>query len=397
MQQIIKSIFFLALIVAMASCGGGKEKGKLGDKKAALEKLKGEQKKINDQIVKLEDEIAKLDPTAAKKTKLVSVETIGTNAFNHYIDLQGKIDAKNTAYVSPKMPGVVRAIYVKEGDYVRKGQAIIKLDDAVSRQQYTAAQQQADVVRAQLKLAKTTLERQQNLWDNNIGAEMQVIQARTNVNTLSSQLKAAEAQAALAREQLDFSNVRADISGTINQVNVRVGEQFSGVGATGAQVTIVNTSVLKLLVNVPEVYVDKVRVGAPLRVTLPDDNSRVITTKASVVSKLIDPVSRTFYVEAGVPSDPDIRANQLAKVQILDYARADAITIPVNTLQTDEQGKYVLVAVNENGKLIARKKKIIIGELYGERLEVKSGLNTGDNLITQGFQDLYEGQTITTQ
>lgn len=396
MKYMIKPVFFIALVVAIASCGGGKQKGQLGDKKAELEKLKKEQKEVNDKISKLETEIGLLDP-ASVNSKLVTVEAVGTSSFSHFIELQGKVDAKNTAYVAPKGPGgVVRALYVKKGDYVRKGQTVAKLDDAIARQQMVAASQQTGTIRAQLKLAQTTYERVKNLWANNIGTEMQVIQAKAQVETLSAQLRAAEAQVGLAREQVNFSNVTASISGVIDQVNVRVGEQFTGMSAVGPQITIVNTSVLKLLVQIPETYIDKVRTGSPIIVTLPDANDRIINTTISVVSKLIDPASRTFYAEANLPSDASIRANQIAKVQIQDYSRGSAITIPVNTLQTDQQGKYVLVAVNENKKLIARKKRVIVGELNGDRLEIKSGLNAGDQLITQGFESLYEGQVVTT-
>lgn len=394
MQHIFKTFFLATLVMALASCGG-KEKGKLGDKKVQLENLKKQQKEIGEKITKLVEEIELLDSTAVK-AKLVAVETIGGENFSHYIDLQGKIDARNTAYVAPKMPGVVRAIYVKQGDYVQKGQTILKLDDAVVRQQVNAAQQQTGVVKAQLKLAKTALDRQQNLWANNIGTEMQVIQARTSVETLTSQLQAAEAQVAMATEQLNFSNVKADISGTIDQVNVRVGEQFTGVTAAGPQVSIVNTSALRLLVEVPETYSTVVKPGTPIVITLPDANNRIINSTVTVVSKLINPSTRTFTAEAKVPSEPGIRANQLATVQIQEYARAHAITIPLNTLQTDQEGKYVMVAVTENNRLIARKKRVIVGSLSGDRLEIRSGLADGDSIITQGMESVHEGQVVTT-
>lgn len=394
MKKILQLTLLFTIFIAIASCGGGKEKGKLGDKKAELEKLKADQKKLGEEITKLEDEIAVLDPTSVK-AKLVAIETIGGDAFTHFIDLQGKIDAKNTAYVAPRgMGGVVRALYVKKGDHVRKGQVVAKLDDAIARQQVAAATQQTGVVRAQLGLAKTALQRQQNLWSNNIGTEMQVVKAKADVDALTSQLSAAEAQVGLAKEQQNFSNVVADISGVVDQVNVRVGETFTGMSASGPQISIVNTAVLKLLVNVPEAYLDRVMTGTPLVVTLPEANNRKINTTVSVVSKLIDPSSRTFYVEATVPTDPDIRANQIAKVQIQDYSRPNAITIPVNTLQTDQQGKYVLVAITENKKTVARKKRVNIGQLYGDRLEIKAGLAEGDQLITNGFESLYEGQVI---
>ncbi|MCH5596543.1 efflux RND transporter periplasmic adaptor subunit [Niabella ginsengisoli] len=399
MQYILKLTSIIAFTAILASCGDGKKEknSALNDKKVQLEKLKGEQKKISDQINKLNDEIAVLDPSFVK-AKLVTVEKIGVDNFDHYIDLQGKIDARKNAYVAPRngQGGIVRALYVKQGDRVRKGQTLLKLDDAIQRQQLVAAQQQVATVKAQLELAKTTYQRQKNLWDANIGAEMQVIQAKANVEQLTAQLRAAEAQAGSAREQVNFSNVTADIDGTIDQLNIRVGEMFTGMSASGPQISIVNTSALKLLVNVPENYLDRINVGTPITVTLPEADNKQIKTKASVVSKLIDPSTRSFYVEANVPSDPAIRANQIARVQIEDYSKPEAITIPVNTLQTDQQGKFVLVAATENKKLVARKKRVIPGQLYNDRLEIKSGLAAGDQLITEGFQSVYDGQVITT-
>jgi len=398
MHSVLKTTLTItAFALVLYSCGGGKEKGKAGDLKAKIEKLKAEQKKNNDELAKLEGELAKLEPNTVK-AKFVTVAPIGNSAFDHYIDLQGKIDAKNSAYVAPKgMGGVVRAIYVKQGDRVGKGQTLAKLDDAVQRQQVIAAEQQTGQIKAQLKLAQTTYERQKNLWANNIGAEIQVIQAKTNVDALTSQLRAAEAQIQQAREQLSYTNVKADISGVIDQVNVKVGEAFVGMAGTVPQISIVNTSVLRLIVNVPETYVDRIKVGTPVKITLPDAGNKEITAKASVVSKLIDPATRSFYVEAAVPSDPAIRANQLAKVQIQDYSSGNAITVPVNTLQTDEEGKFVLVAVKEGNNLVARKKRVVAGELYRDQLEIKSGLADGDQLITEGFQSLYDGQIVTTQ
>jgi multidrug efflux pump subunit AcrA (membrane-fusion protein) len=112
---------------------------------------------------------------------------------------------------------------------------------------------------------------------------------------------------------------------------------------------------------------------------------------------MIDLNSRTFYIEAKIPASANLKPNQLAKIKIKDYGNSKAITIPVNTLQNDEKGKFVMIATKENGKLIARKRQVAVGELYGDQLEVKSGLLNGDTLITEGFQGLYEGQLITTE
>ena len=141
----------------------------------------------------------------------------------------------------------------------------------------------------------------------------------------------------------------------------------------------------------------KVGVGSVLEVILPEENNRTITATVNVAGKIINPSTRTFTIEARIPSSANLKPNQLAKVHIKDYGNMHAITIPVNTLQNDEKGKFVMVAMTENGKLIARKRVVTVGELYNDQLEVKSGLQPGDQLITEGFQSLYDGQLITTQ
>ena len=161
------------------------------------------------------------------------------------------------------------------------------------------------------------------------------------------------------------------------------------------QIKIVNTSCLIIVTDVPENYSGKVKQGSPLVVTLPDIN-KTFNTNISVSGKTIDPNNRSFRAEAKLPQDATIRPNQIAQVRILDYNAPNAIAIPVNTVGTDEKGKYVYVAVSEGGKLIARKKQIIVGELYNELIEVKSGLSAGEHLITEGFQNIYDGQILKT-
>jgi multidrug efflux pump subunit AcrA (membrane-fusion protein) len=133
-----------------------------------------------------------------------------------------------------------------------------------------------------------------------------------------------------------------------------------------------------------------------VRIELPNANNRVIDTKVKVAGKIIDPRTRAFYIEAPIPADPDFRPNQVAIVKIQDYATDNAITIPLSALQNDESGKFIMVAVKEGAKLVARKRKVVVGELYGDRLEIKSGLQSGDVLVREGFQNLYEGQLLTT-
>ena len=389
-----------AVIMLISSCGGNKKEGAivLGEKRAALEQLKSDKVKLEEQIKKVEGEIDLLDPTkaGAQKPKLVSVQTLQLANFDHFIELQGKIDAENTSIITPRgAPGQVKAVYVQKGSYVKKGQLLLKLDDAIVRQNVAAALQGIESIKTQLAFAKNIYQRQKNLWDQNIGSEVQLITAKNNVATLENQLKATDENVKIIQEQLNTTNVVSDVDGVANEVNIKVGEIFQGMSGLGiAQIKIVNNSVLKVVGNIPENYLTNVTKGTPVE-TLVQDLNKTFTGKLTFVGASIDPLSRGFIVEAKLPTDPLIKPNQIALMKIKDYSAANVISIPIGTLQNDENGKFVMVASTEAGKLLARKRPVIVGLINGEMLEVKSGLKAGDVLVTAGFQSLYEGQSIT--
>ena len=379
------------VMLSLAACGASVNDN-ISKKKEELTKLKAEQQSlssqlttVSDKIIKLEDELSKLDSSFLKpeKTKLVAVSSLSASRFTHFIDLKGSIDAVNVAYVTPRgLGGQVKALYVKQGDVVKKGQLLAKLDDVAYRQQL-------DQAKIQYNTAKTFYERRKNLWDQKIGAEIDLINAKAQMDNAA---KAVEQ----AQNQLDMSNVYAEMSGVADQVTIRVGEALSAQTASLSGIRIVNTSELKVVADVPENYQGKVGVGSNVLISLPEANNDTIRAKVNVAGKLIDPDKRTFYIEARIPAGKSLRPNQLAIVRIQDYTTPDAITIPVSTLQSDENGKFVMVAINQNGKLTAVKRAVTVGELYGDKLEIKTGLQAGDQLITEGFQGLYDGQLIIT-
>jgi RND family efflux transporter MFP subunit len=384
----MKIVHLLAIVTVVGlavACGASSKenKGELNDKKVELQKLKNEQTKIADQIKKLEEEIAKLDPNAVTvKPKLVSVSTLTTQSFAHYIDLQGRVDAENIANVSPRgQGGQVKAIYVKEGDYVKKGQLLLKLDDAVVKQQI-------EQVKIQLDLAKSVYQRRKNLWDQKIGTEIELITAKNTVDNLEKQID-------LLNEQLSMTNVYAEIPGVADIVNIKVGEVFSAQTSAMAGIRIVNSSSLKVVVDIPENYLSRVRKGTPVLIEIPDANQS-FKSSISVISQMINNTSRGFMAEAKLPSGSNLKPNQIAMIRIQDYAAANAMVVPMNTVQTDQDGKYVYLMANENGKVIARKRPVVVGELNGDLIEIKQGLVAGDKLISEGFQSLYDGQLITT-
>jgi membrane fusion protein, multidrug efflux system len=387
-------------IMLLSSCGSNSNENGLvlGEKKAALEKLKSQKATLDEQIKKMEGEIDLLDSTkaGAQKPKLVSVQTLQLASFDHFIELQGRIDAENISIITPRgAPGQVKKIFVQKGSYVKKGQLLMKLEDAIIRQNVAAALQGIESIKTQLSFARNIYQRQKNLWDQNIGSEVQVITAKNNVAALENQLKATEENVKIIQEQLNTTNIVSDVDGIANEVNIRVGEIFTGMSALGiAQIKIVNNSQLKVIGNIPENYLPNVAKGAQVETFVQDINKKFVG-KLTFVGASIDPLSRGFIVESKLPTDPLIKPNQIALMKIRDYSATSVISIPIGTLQNDENGKFVMVATTESGKMVARKRPIIIGFINGETLEVKSGLKEGDVLINTGFQSLYEGQSIT--
>jgi membrane fusion protein, multidrug efflux system len=400
MQNILGVVLAALVISLLAACNGNAAKDpkeEIGNLKAKLEKLKKEKNGLDVQIRQVEEQLVKADPSSQVQ-KLVTIDTVEARDFAHYVELQGKIDAENVAYVSPSgMGGVVKAVYFKTGDQVRKGQAILKLDDVLPRQGLVAAQQQAGVLKSRLEQAQTIYERHQNLWKQNIGAEINVINAKAEVDALSSQLRAAEAQVRAAQEQLSQTNVTAQISGTIDQLSVKVGEFFSPQTAADprvGQIKIVNNSTLKMISDVPENYASRIKKGNKVEVIVPESGRPPFESTIDVVGAAVNPATRSFTVEAKLPPDPVLKSNQLATVKILDYEAKGVITVSVNVLQIDEQGKYVFVAEKTGNKMIVRKKPVVVGESYEGLIEIKSGLKNGDLIISEGYQTVYDGQAV---
>lgn len=381
MKKIIVLTIISATLIA-AGCGGGAKdkKGDLGDMKVELEKLKKDKSKIDADIRALEEKIGKLDSNAVKTAKLVSVDTLRIDTFAHYIDLQSKIDADNIVFVTPRgMPAQVKQLNVREGDRVSKGQLLAKLDDAVM-------QQQLDGLNVQLAYAQNIYNRQKSLWDQGIGTEVQLITAKNNVDALNKQI-------ASFTETWKTSFVYAPISGTVDELNIKEGEIFTGVN----QIKIVNGSSMKVVTEVPDNYVASVRKGGKVEVAVPETGKPPYKSVISLVSVSIDPKTRSFTTEAKLPADPLLKPNQNAMMKILDYEAKSTIVVPINVVQTDEKGKYVYVMEKSNDKWVARKKAVIAGEAYDGRMEIKSGLKAGDIIITEGYQTVYDGQTITTK
>jgi membrane fusion protein, multidrug efflux system len=384
-----KILLMISLVSAMlmASCTGGAKDSKatLGDKKASLEKMKSEKAKLDESIKTLESEIAKLDPASQQaRARLVAATPVTREDFVHFIELQGRVDATDVVIVTPRgMPAQVKEIYVKRGDMVKKGQLLMKLDDAIILQQMEG-------LNTQLGFAKNIYNRQKNLWDQNIGTEVQLISAKNNVDALEKQIST-------LKENWKTTQVFAPISGMADMVNIKAGEIFNGASSMGPQLQIVNTGSMKVITEVPETYQTRVKKGSLLSISIPDAAIENLNAVITVTGASIASTTRAFFTEARIPSLPGLRINQVALVKIKDYYSPNAITIPVNIVQSDESGKYVYVISKEGNQVKARKKQVVLGENFNGKVEVKgNSLQETDVVITEGYQSVYDGQVITT-
>ena len=356
--------YLIAIVFIAAACGKPK------DKKAELAELKKERASLDTKIATLEKEVGG-DKKAQQVTE-VSVVEIQPVTFKSFVEVQGKVDAQENVQVSSEVPGVITAIYVRAGQQVGKGQVLAQLDDKVIRQNISQLQ-------TQLELQTSLFNRQKKLWEQKIGTEVQYITAKT-------QKEGVEKQIAVLRSQLAMYRIKSPISGSVDQMDLKLGQAVSP-GTPG--ITVVNANNLKVKADVAESYAGKVNTGDEVMVILPDAQDS-LTTKVSFASKVIDPASRSFEVEVKLPAKSRYRPNMLAVLKIVDYQSVGAITVPVNAVQKSESGEYVYVA--ESGK--AKRVSIATDKVSEGKALVANGLKAGDKVITLGFQNLNEGDPV---
>ncbi|QHV95456.1 efflux RND transporter periplasmic adaptor subunit [Spirosoma endbachense] len=374
----MKAYYAIAIATSLLIACSQEKKSDLQGKRDELADLKKQETELATKIKTLEGDLAKLEPKKEEEARVkdVTVAPVSATTFRHFVELQGTIDAKNNVQVSPKSGGVITAVYVKEGDNVRAGSAIAQVDDQILRESISE-------VKTQLSLANTVFEKQSALWKQQIGTEIQYLQAKNSKESLDRRLSTLNAQ-------LGQSTVTAPISGVIDQVSVKVGQSAApGIGL----VRVVNLSQLKVVAKVSDTYSGSVRKGDAVMVRFPDLN-RELNSRISFVSTTVDPLSRTFTIEAPLPSDNSLKPNMLAQIKINDKTLGNAIVINQNLIQSTESGQLVYVAVNEGGKKIAKARTVKTGESYGGKIAITQGLQAGDQIVTAGYQDLVDGQPI---
>jgi RND family efflux transporter MFP subunit len=366
-----KLLLIPVLVSVLAACSHSGA----GDKQAELDSLKKQKQAIEERIKQLESEIGSKGSVIDKAVRVVVAEVKPTT-FEHYIELQGKVDAEENVTVTPQMPGTIDRVYVSVGNQVKKGQVLASVDGATIQAQIDAVQQNLD-------FAKTLYQKQKLLWEQSIGTEVQYLQAKNQMESLEKQLNT-------LNEQYALTKLISPINGVVDAVDIKVGQ----VGSPGmAGIRVVNFNLLKVKGDVSESYSLQVHEGDKVKILFPDLNKE-LESKITYVGKVINPQSRTFTIESRLQGQEGYKPNMIAVLKIQDYENKAAITAEVNRIQKSGDGSYIYVAADENGRKVARRQPVTVGRIYRGIAEITSGLKPGDQVITIGYQDLVAGQAI---
>ncbi|GGC83253.1 RND transporter [Flavobacterium lutivivi] len=376
----MKKILIVTTAFILFSCSNASKTENIDDliNSKNVKALTEKKASLQTEIAKIEEALAKLDNK--KDEALVSVITLKDTLFNHYLEIQGNVDTKENILIQPEFSGTLTSLTVKAGQKVSKGQILGRVDDAGLSQQLASLENQ-------YALAKTTFERQKNLWDKKIGSEIQFLNAQT-------QMVSAQKAVAQMRAQLAKTVIRAPFTGTIDEVFVEKGQVVAP--SQQGLMRIVNLNNMYVSTTVPETYIGKLKVGTEVDVYLAALGKNY-KGKVRQVGNFINPNNRSFGIEVSVPNPENLlRPNQVAKLKIIDYINKNAVVVPTNVVQEDAAGdKFVFVVNGSNGKTgIAKKAIVSVGKSSDNVTEILSGLSANDIIVTEGVNTISEGMKL---
>lgn len=374
----MKQLIVIAALISLASCGGGSQ-SPIDEKRAQLEEKEKAMADLKAEIVQLKKEIVELDTTARENAIAVKAIEINKGIFKNPFQIQGLVESDQNVLISPEVPAKLVKIHVREGQKVSKGQMIASLDGSV------ASSQIAELENA-LALAKTNYEKQERLWKQNIGSEMQYLQAKNNYENLQKSI-------ATAKQQLGKYTLTSPINGTVDGIMANEGELVGSMG-TGPIARIVNLSDIKVKANASERYIGMIQKGQEVKIHFPSIDL-TLTEKIYAVSNVIDANNRTFSVLIKPSSNlKQLKPNMLGMITAYDYVQADAIHIPTRLVRTDGENYFVYAIKEQGNKKIVEKRQIKIQKQFPTATLISEGLVAGDMIITEGVNNVIVGDEV---
>ncbi|WP_083572044.1 efflux RND transporter periplasmic adaptor subunit [Salegentibacter echinorum] len=386
-QRTMKKLAFLISIpILIVSCGKNEqsvekliENGNLSEIRNKKSELSKEQSELNAKIDRLDEAIHKLDKS--KRLDLVTTHKIGDTLFKHYAEVQGDVTTNENIIIYPEYSGILSEVRVKEGQNIKKGQVLAKIDDGGLSSELAQLETNAN-------LAKTTYERQKRLWDQNIGSEIQYLETKANYEGLKSSVNRLKAQ-------LEKTVVRAPFSGIIDEVFTEEGEVVSP--GQNRLFQLVNLSDMYIKAEVPESYLNHISKGTEVLVDISSLN-KDFEGKIRRVGNTINPNNRSFTIEVAIPNEQGkIKPNQIATLKLNDYTAENAMVVPENALLKNAKGESVVFVIEEEtGENEAKARRVIVetGYSYKDMVEITSGLEPQQTLILEGAKNLRDGQKV---
>jgi membrane fusion protein, multidrug efflux system len=369
-MKTIYKIILPSLILLFSAC-----QDDLSKKKAQLEQLKQESAELLAAIEVLEQEITAIEPEAIefkRKDILITTLPVKKGDFKHFVEVTGSVLSKKNVSISAETAGRIQQIVAVEGMRVAKGQVLAQIDAE-------SIQRNIEEVEKQLELVKVIFEKQERLWNQQIGTEIQFLEAKTRKESLEKNLASLKVQGAK-------TTVRAPFSGTVESVKVRLGE----VVQPGTPILqFVGDSDLFLEADISEKYVGIVNKGDAVEIIFPSINE-TLNTKVSAVGAIINPNNRTFKVEVVLPNMPLVKPNMISVVKIKDHENLAAIIIPNNLILQDPQGDFVYIVEGN----LAKKRYIKRGMTYKDFTEILEGLKEGEVLVDKGFREVGDNFSV---
>ncbi len=370
------SLILFAASLLVLSCTQSPE-GLEAKRTALLEKQK-QLSELETEVHLLEEEIAALDTSNSEIATRVQVKKVETESFEHFVKLTGTVTSQENIMISAETNGRVRSVPAVEGQKVAAGTILVRLEDDIISNQLEEA-------KSAYELAKLTFEKRKNLWDQNIGSEMEYLQAK-------NQFEATKSKYAQVQNQYDHTTIKAPIRGSVDHIGVREGE-FVSVGTPIARV--VDLEKVEIEAELSEQYLRAIKKGDSVVVEIPALDIK-LKAPVSFVSQVINPDNRSFKVKVNLDNKKGIiKPNVLANMMIRDYKNDSALVIPSNCISSDLKGEYVYLMVGTGAEAKAEKRYVKKGKSFGSYTEILSGLKPNENVVTVGYSQLNDGEKIT--
>ena len=372
----MKKVLLIAPLAFMAACSQPAVEGDLQTLSWKRDSTKNVVDALNEQIALYDAAIAALDTSATYD--VVTAYEVNPDMFSHYFEVFGKVEADKSINLYPLNSGKVERIHVKEGQKVSQGQLLVSLDTDLMESSIKELE-------TAISMAKTVFTKQQRLWiDEQIGSEIQYLQAKNNYDGLVQKLQT-------LKEQKSMSEVRAPFAGTIDEVFTKEGELAAPQMPT---IRLVNTSSVYIKADVPESYSNRVKVGTPANVTFTSMDYEV-ASEVLQVGQFIQEGNRTFSINVSLPEADDVKPNQMVHVALQDYKNETALSVPSSLVQQDVEGNDFVFALNKMGAYSEVSKVFVeAGLTYEGRTEIKSGIEAGAQLVYKGSRSVRSGQRV---